>query len=273
MVIMELGSIQLDEERARAYVLAHGGLREQARLGGIYGVRPPAKEVVKALEAMQNPDGGFPSAQVSGNPSSIDTTCYILAQLKDMPPLAGSPMASRAVAFLRRNQGTDGSWQESEAAVALAPPWARRGDPMAAAYLTANAAYTLLTLEPTQRDPVARAAAWLRVVGMEEPAAAYTQTLALAWGVRYLLEGPASTGASPLLRALLERQLDASDLAWWLTIALEVGAGGACLLPLARQLVQLAGMQREDGAWPGEAGFEVEATLAALRVFRGYGIR
>jgi hypothetical protein len=266
---VQLPSLFVDGERARAFVLAHAGSTDQARLEGIFTGARPEREVVKALEALQNPDGGFPLLQRPGNPSSIDTTCYMLSVLKDMPPLAGSPMASRAVAFLRRNQQADGSWRESPEVVALSPFWTAQDDPKATAYVTANATYTILTLEPDHMDPIGRAAKQLRLMLIAGDA--YAQTLAMAWAVLYRLDGPANEPCPSAFVQLEQRDLTAPELGWWLSCALEVGAGGPFLLPLAQQLGKLALLQRPDGAWPAEEGFETESTLTALRVFRGYG--
>ncbi len=260
--------LRVDVDRARAYVLAHGGSRDQARLDGIFGAPRPDRDVVKALESLQNPDGGFPLRQEPGAPSGVDTTCYILAQLKDLPPLAGSPMASRALAFLRRSQNPAGHWEESAAVKERAPRWAA-GDPASTAYLTANAAYTLLTMEPDHMDPVARGAAWLRKELEDGAGGQYMLTLALAAAVFYKLGLPEVAAAH---ESLSGRQMDAGELAWWLSCALEAGVGGRYLLPVARQLADLAALQQPDGSWPAEEGFAVESTLMALRVFRGYGV-
>jgi hypothetical protein len=273
-------AIGVDAERARAFVLAHGGPREAARLASLFGAPQPPREAVKALEALQNPDGGFPARQQPGAPSSLDTTCYVLAELKDMPPLAGSPMASRAVSFLRRMQGVDGSWQEP--AEVAASPWAQPDEPQAQAYLTANAVYTIFTLDPEHLDPVRRGIAWLKqaLAGAEAVRGRYAQTLALAGAVCYRLDGPGSPEAVRWLRAALDQAQEAADLAWVLTCTLEAGVGGPLLLPVVHGLERLAALQRSDGSWPGEAAFALEATLdstlastlAALRVFRGYGV-
>ncbi len=274
MAATDLGWIGVDEERARAYVLAHGGEREKARLAGILRGERPDREVVKALEALQNPDGGFPLLQRPGGRSSVDTTCYILQQLKDMPPLAGSPMAQRAVSFLRRSQRVDGSWAEPEAVQPQAPPWTGAESTWAAPCLTAVATYTILTLDPDHMDPVMRADRWLRErLGDEEQlAGAPAEALLLAWAIWYRLRGPGDPEAWRAFEVLAERDLAPAQRGWWLSCALEVGAGGRYLIPLLRQLALLAGAQQEDGSWPGEAGYELEATLTALRVFRGYGL-
>ena len=268
-----LPAFSVDVERARAFVLAHGGLRERARLDGIFGRGEPEREVVKEIERLQNPDGGFPLLGQSGAPSSVDATVYMLAQLKDIPPLGGSPMASRALAFLRRAQRTDGAWVESPAVQELAPPsWARGEEPQAVSYLTAAASYTLLTMEPEHLDPIARGSRWLRIelgkVGEGEKA--YHQTLFLAAAVWSKMVGPNSTEKAWAYDLLSRRELPAPTLAWWLTTIMEIGIEARFFGTVLRLLNRLALMQREDGSFPAEEGFAAESTLTALRVFRGF---
>lgn len=267
----ELAPIRVDSEAASAYVLANGSPRDRARLQGIFGAAT-ARETARELEEIQNPDGGFPGWGQKGGPSSIDATCYTLFQMKDLPPLAGSPMASRAVAFLRRNQLTDGSWAELPAALEFAGPWAQPDNPSVAPYLTANAAYTIVTLEPEHLEPVYRAASWLRKALAGTPGAPATQTLGLCWALFYRLYGPRSTEANWSFQAAMQQELPAYELAWVLACGLEVSAGGKFTLPTVAALSSLAAMQEKTGGWPGEPGLEVEATLTALRVFRGFGV-
>jgi len=238
-----LPSIQVDVDRARAFVLAHGGPRETARLEGILGAVGPNRDVVKTVEALQHADGSFSEA--------VSATCEVLQQLKQMPPLAGSPMASRAVAYLRRMQETDGSWG---------------GDLV----LTTMAAYAVLTLDSSHMEPLNRAGSWLRRAlgpdssGEDTPAA----VLARAWAVWYRLMGPDSQEASWAFAQLERRELSADDLALWLACGAEMAAGGRYALPLVRGLGRLSSGQGPDGAWTGG----VEATLQALWVFRRYGV-
>lgn len=267
MVRVEFPPIQLNVDRARAYVLAHGGLRDQARAQAILaGARPP-KEVVSELERLQNGDGGFPLLQQTGAPSAVDTTCFLLAQLRDLPPLGGSPMASRALAFLRRMQSPDGSWSEPEAVQPQAPPWSRASHPEPRPYLTANAAWTVALMDPDHLDPVRRAADWLRRGLAEWLPGAQSQTRALAGAVfaRMGWREPAKTclGLSPA---------DLHGRVWWLTALLEAEVGGAYLPPALGALADLAAAQAEDGAWPAEPGLTAESTLMALRIFKGYGL-
>lgn len=262
----------VDAERARAFVLAHGGMRETARLEGIFGRGEPDRAVVRELERLQNPDGGFPLFQQAEGPSAIDTTCYLLAQMKDVPPLAGSPMASRALAFLRRSQQADGSWLESPAVQAMSPFWTAGDNAQTIGYLTANATYTLLTMEPDQMDPISRGSRWLRMelgrFGMGDEA--YHQTLFLAAAVWSKIVGPGANEKAWAYDLLSRRELDAPALAWWLTTVMETGVEARFFGTILTLLNRLAAMQQEDGSFPAEEGFATESTLMALRVFRGF---
>ncbi|HYG57820.1 MAG TPA: hypothetical protein VD902_07095 [Symbiobacteriaceae bacterium] len=272
MAHIELAPIRVDAERARAFVLARATAREKARLQGIMGTSGPDRAVVKEIEALQNADGGFPAQGTPGGPSSVDATCFLLHQLKDMPPLPGSPMASRAIAYLRRVQLAGGSWQESPEAAALAGPWARPDNPAAAAYLTALATYHILMLEPEHSDPLRRAMAWLRrdLAGDRGPLP--VQTLSLTWGIACRMLGQEAAESRWCFQQLSAAHMSPDELVWFLLAGLEAGAGGRYLLPLSERLAVLGAMQGEDGAWPGEEGLALEATLTALRVFRGYGV-
>lgn len=251
MLAIELGSIAVDVQRARAYVLAHGSLLDQARLAGILGAAGPDRSLVKEVEARQNTDGGFPPAGEPDGPSSLDETCAMLAQLKDMPPLAGSPMASRALSFLRRMQQPGGSWNEA------LPE---------AAYVTARSTFTLVTMDREHLDPVMRGAAWLQHAIASE-GEAQAQTLAFFWATWVKLHGSRTAQGDQAFTQLVQRDVAAADLAVWLSCALEVGAGGPYLVPLAQGLVRLASLQGPHGEW-----LTVDDTLRALRVLRGYNV-
>lgn len=259
---------QIGLERARAFVLAHADALGTARLGGILeGARPP-KELVKALEAVQNPDGGFPCGWVQAlgkpepdgegavRPSSLDATCSLLDQLRDLPPLTGSPMASRALSYLRRSQNRDGSWWEEGAPVP---------GPEGAAYLTATVSFTLLTLDPSNRDPINWGLKWL-----EEYPGPWSQPTAFrTWGAACCHRGV----DSPLAIRSWERAMSCGngDLAGFLSTALIAGVGGRYLVDLHQLLSFLFDARQEsDGGWPGPD--RVEATLMALRIARGFDL-
>lgn len=266
MALVEFAAIRIDEDRARAYVLARGGLREKARLEGIFGATGPDRQVVKELEALQNADGGFPVGGQPGAPSSVVATCHVLAEMCDMPPLAGSPSASRAVAFLRRTQLSDGSWLEPPQTAALAAGQAGQS-PSA---LTADATYTILTLEPEHQDPIRRAETWLRrkLAGDQGGNETSTRTLGLAWAIWYRQLGARAHEVGWAFHHLSRRELTPTERAANLSLALDVSAGGRFTVSIVQALAKLAAAQQEDGSWDGSVG----TTLVALRVFRGYGV-
>lgn len=265
---------QIDAARARAFVLAHGNAVDAARLEGILGREQPDRAVVRALEGMQNPDGGFPAGAAAGfglaapGESSVAATCAVLSWLRDIPPLAGSPMAGRAVSFLRRSQQVDGSWLES---------WAAPDRP-AQAILTARAAYTLLVMEADHPDPIVRGARWLRTAldGNLDRADSPALVLAAAvWG-RLPETGPGGQAADAVYAHLRDRVLSAADLGLWLATFVELGLAARHLGLAVELLQQLSGLQEPDGGWPappgdGDGG-RVEVTLGALRAFRGFGL-
>src|SRR5262249_40591107 len=65
-----------------------------------------------------------------------------LAELDDLGVL-DRPVARKALRWLADRQRPDGTWEEDEALAAVAPPWARPGDPEARLYLTASAGFWL----------------------------------------------------------------------------------------------------------------------------------
>lgn len=242
-----------DAERAREFVLAHGKARHRARVEGIFGRPEPDRAVVRELEGLQNPDGGFPLRQEAGAPSDAAETCRILAELKDMPPLRGSPMASRAVAYLRRCQRQDGSW-ECDLDV------------------TAAATFALLSLDPDHRDPILRGSRWLRreLGGEGALRRAGSQALCLAAAVWWGTLGSGAGDADRAWAELAGRELTAAEIAGWLSLPLETGLPAGHVLQAVEMLHRLAALQQPDGSWPGDD--PVETTIAALRVFRGFGI-
>lgn len=256
MAKVELPTIQVDEEAARKYVEEHGSPLERARLAGIFGAVGPERERVAELEQRQNGDGSFA-------PGGLRATAEMLGLLKELPPLAGSPMASRAVAYLRRMQQPDGAWADPV-------PGAGASAAAGEVDLTALVAYTVLTLEPEHVNPVARASAWLRSALSAEGAAGRTGalTLARAWAVWRRLLGERAHEPIWGLDQVLRRDLSSQELTGWLECALEAEAGGRLLVTLATHLARLAELQLPDGSWPGG----VEGTLAALKVLRGFAV-
>lgn len=251
---MPFATLRVNQQGARAFVLAHATPVERARLESIVGTSPAPREVVQHYEGLQNPDGGFCAGFEQGTPSALAATLQALGHLRGLPPLSGSPMATRALSYVRRNQETDGSWAGH-------------------IELTAQSGYLLVTLDPSHLDPVSRADLWLRRQfddqSVQPPSSMALGMISALW---YRLHGLQSPRVAETYLQVSRRPLQSIELAGWLLAALEVGVGGRYLVPLLRMMTRLAELQQQDGSWSCDGEGAVETTLQALRVFRGYDL-
>lgn len=112
-------------ERARGFFAERGRAVDRARFGFHFDGRPLA-ELVDALAAYQNPDGGFGHglepdiAAPDSNPFAAELALTYCLQA-DVP--REHPLLARTVAHLEQSQGDDGCWRFSEGVYAhpLAP--------------------------------------------------------------------------------------------------------------------------------------------------------
>lgn len=148
-----------DLRAAVTYITQHGNNVEQARLRHLLTGEPADPEVIGTLLAGQRPDGGW-NPFWAPDYSSLDATCFRLAQAEQLGLTGANPAVGRALRFLAGRQRDDGSWEEAEAVRGLAPPWAAPGDPAARLYLTANCGFWLALLGDTSGG-AARAARFL----------------------------------------------------------------------------------------------------------------
>src|SRR5687768_11930995 len=139
-----------DVDAAIGYVVAHGDSVDRARLSYLRSGTTPSVEVLEKAEFGDLPDGGWPALASSAVPS-VDATCFRLSELAALGALQ-RPAARAALAWLASSQYPEGYWQEHESLEAVAPPWARPGDPEATVYVTVNAAYWLAVAAPPQRS-------------------------------------------------------------------------------------------------------------------------
>jgi hypothetical protein len=115
----------VDVDRAVAFVRIHGDEFDRARLDAVLEEGSLlSREQKQRFLAGQRADGGWPAFWAS-NYSSLDATCFRLAQGEGLGIGPWYPAFVQAVAFLRAHQRQDGSWEEDEAVRELAPPWAR----------------------------------------------------------------------------------------------------------------------------------------------------
>ena len=99
----------IDRDRAVAFVLDNGDTVERARLRHLLMAEPAPPEVRDPLFAGQRTDGGWPPFWAPGY-SSLDATCFRLAEAEQLGLEADVPAVARAARFLCERQGDDGSW-------------------------------------------------------------------------------------------------------------------------------------------------------------------
>ncbi len=118
---------QSDLQSAVDYIQRHGTPAERARLRFIlYGEAPP-DDVREQYERSQRSDGGW-APFWAPDYSSLDATCFQLAQIDQLGIDRRSLMVIDAVRFLAERQALDGSWEEDPAEAEAAPIWAKPGD-------------------------------------------------------------------------------------------------------------------------------------------------
>ncbi|PWT75201.1 MAG: squalene--hopene cyclase [Chloroflexi bacterium] len=255
----------MDRHAAITFVRSAGDLIEQACLDYLLDSVPPPETVTQQLFQDQREDGGC-SPFWAPDYSSLDATCFHLAQAEQLGIATGDAAVRRALSFLAYRQRQDGSWEEDETLAEQAPPWARPGDLEARLYLTANCGFWL-AVSGDHSEQAGRAASYLLVFLDDEgvlPGFAHTRWL--AGGLWYRLNFPQSERVFTSLEGSLE-ELAASSLSWLLSTLLLAG------VPSDHPLIEavasrLLALQEPDGRWPSEDGpqRDVHATLEALRV-------
>ena len=254
-------------QAAIAFVRAHGDTVEQARLDHILNGKPPDPAIVQQILSGQRADGGW-SPFWASDYSSLDATCFRLAQAAQSGISGKEPAARDALDFLAQHQHDDGSWEEAEHVAELTPPWATPGDLAACLYLTANCGFWLAVLTNEQAN-TSRAADYLqRHLDNDGQLPTSLHTHWLAVGLWYRLDRP----EAKQVFHYLERQLPvlpASNLAWLLSTLLLAGTPPSDFI-IKQAALLLEQYQEPDGHWSSEDGSarDVHTTLEALHVLR-----
>lgn len=252
-------------QAALDFISARADPAEQARLNVLLTGDPPTKSAVDALLLGQRRDGGW-SPFWAPDYSSLDATCFRLAQANQLYLTASDARIVRALRFLAERQRTDGSWQEATRAASLAPPWAAPGDARATLFLTANCAYWLATLGGDEGAPLRGSAYLLPYLDRDGAMPTFLHAHWLAAGLWSRLGN--AEAAARVLKNLEGRlpELHTSNLAW-LIVALRGAGVPAEERLIQRSLEKLIHEQRDiDGCWPSEDGpsRDVHSTLEAL---------
>lgn len=255
----------MDREKAVQFVRQNGGDVELARLRYLLDGERPSSDTVKQLFLGQREDGGFAPFWAAGY-SSIDATCYRLAQAEQLGLDTNTIEIVDALRFLLWRQEADGRFAEHPSVADSAPPWAAPGDLAATLYLTANAGFWLAFWNFTA---AAQGAANFLTNHLDETRhklPSFAQAQWLACGLAWKLERHELVDhlASHLYAHLPE---SAGELAWLLVTLRSVGFPADSGVVVAGS-VRLARMQEGDGRFPSDEGQEVHTTLEALRVLK-----
>lgn len=267
----------VDIDAAVGYVVARGDVVDRARLSRLRIGASPSLEVLDNVEMGQTGTGGWP-ALGDVDVSSIDATCFRLAELDDLDGLR-RPAAIKALDWLANRQRLDGFWEEDRALAETAPPWARPGDPEARFYLTANAAYWLAVasadaeaitgqkLYDMQLSRAARA-----IMDSMDDTGAWPGFLVSGWlagAVLYRTEWFYEAARTFMILGERVKRMSAADAAAMIVALRRAGVSAEdSIMVEARH--HLESLQRPDGAWPSDdaPNLEVHTTLTALRALR-----
>jgi len=254
-------------QAAIAFVRAKGEPVEQARLDYLLSGEPPDPAIVRQMFAGQRMDGGWSPFWVPDY-SSVDATCFRLAQAEQFGMTAKETAIRDALTFLALRQRDDGSWEEEEHVAELTPPWATPDNLAARLYLTANCGFWHAAFMDVQTN-ASRAADYLQKhLGDDGQLPTFLHAHWLAAGLWYRLRRQEAKRAFNYLERQLPA-LPASNLAWLLSTLLLAGTPPSEFI--IRQAVSLLEQhQEQDGRWASEDGSErdVHATLEVLHILR-----
>lgn len=268
----------MDIQKAIAFIEQKGTKLERYRLRRLLGKEKNMDFPLRHLKELQNNDGGFPYEDTKDRLSSINSTGMNLALMVELG-LGESDVCKKTVKYLFDVQHENGSWDENKAINRYNPPfWNTPGDLNTRMWLTANVLDYLIRLSYKQSEPIEKAKEFLLENRDEEGKfAGFLHSTWIAIAVFGQLEGSDSEVVRKALK-VIDQNFDrlengASDFVWLLE----------CLyvaeIPKDNPLVQkcinkLAGLQRNDGAWPSGNGekYSVHTTLGALRTLRLYEV-
>lgn len=262
----------VDFARAVAFIREHGDELDNNRLDWLSGEGTALSgEQERHFYAGQRADGGWPPYWAPEY-SSLDATCFRMAQGEGLWMGLGDAACVRAIEFLRSRQRPDGSWEEDEALRELAPPWSVPGELAPHLYLTANCGWWLanatLTSFVSHDKAAQRAGAYLEQHLAPDgslPSILHAHWLAAGLWIR-LGRDDLAYRVLDYLATCIDESVPSGALAWMLTTLGGLGISPEHLL-IQQGTAQLMAQQRADGSWASEDGPDRDpyVTVEALR--------
>lgn len=258
-------------DRAIKFVVKNGNLIEQARLKFIIDDQPPSGEARDQFFSSQRGDGGW-SPFWAQDYSSLDATCFRLAQAKQLGIQENEAAFEDALYFLAGRQKQNGSWEEDQSIIDIAPPWAIPGNVKATLYLTASCSFWLSEADEYVEKAEGGAIFLSVYLDRKGQLPSFLQTHWLSGGVWYRLGMKRQFEG---VRGYLERRLadlSANNITWLITTLLGAGLPDDQSL-FAEASTRLIGFQQSDGRWQSDDGesFDVHTTLEALYALKSCG--
>jgi hypothetical protein len=261
-------------EHAVTYTQEYGSAIQRARLAAILWDEPASEEALRALAALQRPDGGF--AYWMPRVSNLCDTAYVLQWFDDLKVHKG-PVVERACRFILDRQQKDGGWDEVETLLEYKPPsWMMPGRIETRVWLTGFCAYILIRFGYAEAPGTTCPTDFLlQHMDGQGRLAGYPMATWIALPMLHFYPGPdpkTFDRALAVSEADYTSQYDSAILTWMLRCLNDAGLPFDHPL-VARALDDLEKQQRPDGSWPAAEGEHraVEVTVEALRELKRYG--
>ncbi len=250
------------------YIEKYGSAVEKARLAFILHGTPPSKIIVKELFANQCEDGGWP-AKWSHKLSSLDSTCFHLAQAEQLGLTAAEKPLQNALRFLVRHQSLDGSWDKDASISKYAPERLKPGTLETRLYLTANCGFWVAYYSGRDNS-VPRAMGFLMRYLEESgclPSSHQANWMSASLWLRMRRYEVADRVITACKKHLAE--LSASDLAW-MGVSLIIGRIRR-KNPLIQEVAdKLINLRKPGDYWESEDGkqWNCHTTIEAIRILK-----
>lgn len=268
----------LNVSKAVSFVEERGTALERYTLNFFLGKERNDEIPLRHLRMLQQENGGFPYNDEEGKASCVNAASNNLSLMLELG-LERSDVCRKAVEYLFRVQGEDGSWSENEAIKRYDPPfWDSPNDLRTTLWLTANITNLLVQMGYKNSPSVRKAVGFLlKNRDNEGKFGGFLHTTWISVGVFGQLEGSDSDVVKNALKVIernFERLKDAAgDLAWCLECFCVARISKEN--PLVKKCIEgLVNMQQEDGTWKSGDGkeFAVSTTINVLRILKRYEV-